>query len=234
MELFGPEFWSALLAIILIDLVLAGDNAIVIALAARNLPPEMQRKAILWGTFGAIAVRVLITMVVVWLLKIPGLMLLGGLGLLWIAVKLGAPAQPGGGAHVTPAATTFFGAMKTIVVADALMGLDNVLAVAGAAHGSMLLVVLGLLISIPIVIWGSTFVLKALERFPSIVYIGTAVLALTAVKMIMGEPMISEWFEGRTMLVWAAYGLGLAVVLSTTLALQRRNELALIPVPQKK
>jgi YjbE family integral membrane protein len=193
MELFSTEFFSALLAIIVIDLVLAGDNAIVIALAARNLPPDLRKRAVLWGTVGAIAVRTAMTLVVVWLLKIPGLMLLGGALLVWIAYKLLADNDNGG--HEVSAASSFWGAMKTIVVADAVMGLDNVLAVAGAAHGSFLLVVIGLLISIPIVIWGSQIILKYVERYPAIVYIGGAVLAWTAAKMMLNEPLVREFFE---------------------------------------
>src|SRR5690349_430549 len=147
MEFMSAPWWSALLAIVLIDLVLAGDNAIVIALAARNLPAKLQKKAIVWGTVGAIVVRSLMTIGVVWLLKIPGLMLAGGLGLLWIAYRL--IADDGGHDDHNPVASTFWGAMKTIVVADALMGVDNVLGVAGAAHGSFDLVVIGLLVSVP-------------------------------------------------------------------------------------
>lgn len=204
MELFTADFMSALLAIVLIDLVLAGDNAIVIALAARNLPPDLQKKAIIWGTFGAIAVRSALTLVVVWLLKVPGLMLAGGLLLVWIAWKLIAPSE--GDAHdsVKPA-VGFWGAMKTIVIADAVMGLDNVLAVAGAAHGSFLLVVIGLLISIPIVIWGSRLVLKWMERFPSIIYIGAAVLAWTSVKMITGEALVADFFAANLVATVALY-----------------------------
>lgn len=193
MEFMSAPWWSALLAIILIDLVLAGDNAIVIALAARNLPPHLQKKAILWGTVGAIAVRSLMTIGVVWLLKVPGLMLVGGLGLLWIAYKL--LVDTGDQDDHGPAATTFAGAMKTIIVADALMGVDNVLGVAGAAHGSFDLVVLGLLISVPIVIFGSSIVLKLVERFPIIIQLGAAVLAFTAAKMIVGEPLLDPIFD---------------------------------------
>ena len=134
MELFSPEFFSALFAIVVIDLVLAGDNAIVIALAARNLPPELRNKAIGWGTVGAIVVRSAMTIVVVWLLKIPGLLLAGGALLLWIAYKLLVDSGQDEGHNVSPS-TNFWGAMRTIVVADAVMGLDNVLAVAGAANG---------------------------------------------------------------------------------------------------
>jgi YjbE family integral membrane protein len=192
MELFSAAWWSALLAIVLIDLVLAGDNAIVIALAARNLPPQLKTRAIVWGTVGAIAVRSVMTVGVVWLLKIPGLMLVGGLGLVWIAYKL--LADDGGGEHSDPMANTFWGAMKTIIVADALMGVDNVLGVAGAAHGAFDLVIIGLLISVPIVVFGSSVVLKLVERFPAIIQVGAAVLALTAAKMIVAEPLLSDLF----------------------------------------
>jgi len=204
MELFSPEFFSALLAIVVIDLVLAGDNAIVIALAARNVPKELQKRAILWGTVGAIAVRTSMTVVVVWLLQVPGLMLMGGAMLVWIAYRLLVPAEEGGGHQVT-AASSFVGAMKTIIVADALMGLDNVLAVAGAAHGNFLLVVLGLLISIPIVICGSQLILKWVERFPSIIYIGAAVLAVTAAKMMLGEPLLKDILQGNALIAPLLY-----------------------------
>lgn len=205
MEILSMEFLSALLAIVVIDLVLAGDNAIVIALAARSLPNELRNKAIVWGTFGAIAVRTAMTLVVVWLLKIPGLLLAGGALLMWIAYKLLAGNDNNG--HQVSAAGNFWGAMKTIVVADAVMGLDNVLAVAGAAHGNFLLVVLGLLISIPIVIWGSQLILKYVERYPAIVYIGGAVLAWTAAKMMVSEPLVKGFFESYpvvTMLLYLA------------------------------
>lgn len=194
MELFSSPWWSALLAIILIDLVLAGDNAIVIALASRNLPRHLQKKAIAWGTVGAIVVRSVLTVGVVWLLKIPGLMLAGGVGLLWIAYKL--LADQSDKSHDGPVAATFWGAMKTIVVADALMGVDNVLGVAGAAQGSFDLVVIGLLISVPIVVFGSTMVLKLVERFPVIIKIGAAVLAFTAAKMIVSEPLLDPLYGG--------------------------------------
>ena len=220
MELFSLPWWSALLAIVLIDLVLAGDNAIVIALAARNLPAHLQKKAILWGTAGAIGVRALMTLAVVWLLKIPGLMLVGGLGLFWIAYKLlqdtghDGPHQPG-------ATTTFWGAMKTIVIADALMGIDNVLGIAGASHGAMELVILGLLISVPIVVLGSSVVLKLVERFPVIIQLGAAVLAFTAAKMIVSEPWLVNIFgdakgtleAAQSAARWAVYAVAIAGVL---------------------
>ena len=226
MELFSTPWWSALLAIILIDLVLAGDNAIVIALAARNLPPHLQKKAIMWGTVGAIAVRSVMTLAVVWLLKIPGLMLVGGLGLLWIAYKL--LADQGGDSHDGPVVSTFWGAMKTIVVADALMGIDNVLGVAGAAHGAMDLVVIGLLISVPIVVLGSQVVLKLVERFPLIIHAGAAVLAFTAAKMIVSEQWLAHMFASaepaQTAARWAVYGISVVGVLAAGYWASKRSK----------
>jgi len=190
-----PEFLSALLAIIVIDLVLAGDNAIVIALAARNLPKPLQRRAIVWGSVGAVVVRTSLTVGVLWLLNIPGLMLAGGVLLVWIAYRLLAGSEGGRDGHGLAPALGFWTAMRTIVVADAVMGLDNVLAVAGAAHGSVALVVAGLAISIPIVVWGSTLILRWLERFPALLYVGGAVLAWTAASMIAAEPYFEEYFR---------------------------------------
>ena len=223
LELFSPEFFSALLAIIVIDLVLAGDNAIVIAMAAKKLPPHLQKRAIIWGAVGAIAVRSAMTLAVVYLLNIPGLMLLGGLLLVWIAYKLLNQAKDDDG-KPDHASTSFWGAMKTIVIADAVMGLDNVLAVAGASHGSYALVVLGLLISIPIVVWGSTQILKLLERYPSIIYIGAGVLAWTAAKMIIAEPMVQEWPLFQNPLF--EYALQTLVIFGVLLAGFIKNKLA--------
>jgi YjbE family integral membrane protein len=229
-EIFSAPWWSALLAIILIDLVLAGDNAIVIALAARNLPEHLKRKAIVWGTVGAIVVRSAMTVGVVWLLKIPGLMLLGGLGLVWIAYKL--LADQGQEEDHGPMAASFLGAMKTIIVADALMGVDNVLGVAGAAHGSFDLVIIGLLVSVPIVVFGSTMVLKLVERFPAIIQIGAAVLAFTAAKMIVSEPFLVDWFgdakatleTAQSAARWAVYAVAVAGVLLAGKLAQSKGE----------
>jgi YjbE family integral membrane protein len=226
MEFLSAPWWSALLAIILIDLVLAGDNAIVIALAARSLPSPLQRKAILWGTVGAIAVRSVMTVTVVWLLKIPGLMLVGGLGLLWIAYRLLADQDKE--SHNGLAAASFWGAMRTIVVADALMGVDNVLGVAGAAHGAFDLVVIGLLVSVPIVVYGSTMVLKLIQRFPIIIQLGAAVLALTAAKMIVNEQMLDAVFDPPHLLNvtarWSTYTLAVLGVLAAGGLTRRRQQ----------
>ena len=223
MELFTAEFFTALMAIVVIDLALAGDNAIVIALAARKLPAHLQRKAIAWGTAGAIAMRVAMTSIVVWLLGIPGLMAAGGTILIWIAWKLARPAM-NGREHEVATATTFWGAMQTIVIADAAMGLDNVLAVAGAAQGSFVLVMLGLLISIPIVVWGSTLILKWVERYPVIVHIGVAVLAWTAAKMIVSEPVLAEFFASHAIAPIAAYVAIFALVFSAAFLPSRARD----------
>ncbi|PGP14527.1 hypothetical protein COA01_29635 [Bacillus cereus] len=210
LEMFGPEFWTALLSVIMIDLVLAGDNAIVIGLAARKLPAQQQKKAIIWGTVGAIVIRAIATLAVVWLLKVPGLLLVGGLLLIGIAYKLIVEEE----GHEVESQNSFWGAIKTIIIADALMGLDNVLAVAGAAHGSFLLVVIGLVISIPIVVWGSTMILKLIERFPVISKIGAAVVAFTATKMIVEEKFLKGFFEENPLLKWGLSALVVVGVLA--------------------
>jgi YjbE family integral membrane protein len=191
-DLFTPAWFSALATIVLIDLVLAGDNAIVIGLAARNVPREKQRRVVLWGTAGAIIVRALLTVVVVWLLRIPAFLLIGGLALVYIGRKL---TQDGDDEHRIEATGSVAGAVRTIVIADAVMGIDNVLAVGGAAQGSMLLVIIGLAVSVPIVIWGSALVLKWVERFPAILWLGAAVLGWTAAKMIASEPLLKAWLD---------------------------------------
>jgi len=226
MELFTFPWWSALLTIVLIDLVLAGDNAIVIALAARNLPAEHQNKAIVWGTIAAIVVRSTMTVGVVWLLQIPGLMFVGGLGLLWIAYKLIADNTEDANHSVT--AITFWSAMKTIVVADALMGIDNVLGVAGAANGSFDLVVMGLLISIPIVVMGSKLVLSLVEKWPVIIHLGAAVLAFTVAQMLINEQLLDAWFDGEEWVHHLARGVTYVLAITGVLGLgwltQKRQE----------
>jgi len=203
---FPASFLSGLSTIILLDLVLAGDNAIVIALAARKLPPPLQKKAVFWGSFGAVAVRIALTAVVVWLLELPGLMLAGGLLLLPIAWKL---LKQDEASHDIAAADGFWAALRTIVVADALMGLDNVLAIAGASRGDLLLVVLGLAVSVPLVVWGSTLILKLIERFPVIVYLGAGAIAWTAARMMAHDHLWSGWFATHA---WVKYLLDATLV----------------------
>lgn len=192
MELFDTAWWTALATIIVIDLVLAGDNALVIGIAASRLRPDLRRKAIVFGAIGAIAVRTALTLVVVWLLKIPGLLLIGGALLLPIAYKLAVPSE-GGGEHGHDAPDSFWGAMKTIIIADALMGVDNVLAIGGAAHGRWDLVIIGLLVTIPLVVWGSGFVTKLMDRWPLMAAVGASILALTGAGMIVKDPIFDQY-----------------------------------------
>ena len=208
MNLLSSDFFSDLLTIILLDLVLAGDNAIVIAMAASRLPQVLQRKAVFWGTFGAVAVRFALTAVVVHLFKLPGLMLAGGLLLLPIAWKL-LRHDNGGNPTISPA-STFGSALRTIIVADALMGLDNVLAIAGASSGHLGLVILGLLISVPLVVWGSTLILKLIGRYPIIMYLGAGAITFTASRMITHDHLLNGWFEVHG---WVNYIVDIALVL---------------------
>lgn len=236
MELFSAAFFSALLAIILIDLVLAGDNALVIGLVARDLPKHQQKKVIYWGTAGAIVIRALMAIAVVWLLKIPGLLLVGGVALVWIARKLlEAPPDAGDahGAHAKPAGT-LLSAIKTIVVADAVMGIDNVLAIGGAAHGSVLLIVLGLLISVPIIVWGSQLVIKLVDRFPVVILLGGAVLAWTAYTMISREPLLKDWLAAHTYakpaIAIIVFSISMAPWFAARLPAKHKSLVALLPV----
>ena len=186
-ELFSSQFFVALFSIIVIDLVLAGDNAVVIAMASNQLPVHLRKRAIYVGTAGAILIRLIMTFFAVQLLSVPYLQALGGLVLLPIAVKL---MKPSGGKEHIEAAETFAGAVKTIIIADAAMGIDNVIAIAGASHGDFLLVVLGLIISVPIVVGGSQLIGSLMERFPVLVVLGTAILGWTGGTMIVHDRTI--------------------------------------------
>lgn len=187
LEIFGLSV-IVLLKLILIDIVLSGDNAVVIAMAARNVPKTNQKKAIFWGTFGAVALRLIFAAVIVHILDIPYLTLAGGLLLIYIAIKL----LSGGEESHKEGGTTVWSAVKTIIIADAVMSLDNVLALAGAAHGSFIAIFIGVLVSIPIIVFASQLILKGMEKFPIIVYIGSGILAWTAGGMIVEEPALEK------------------------------------------
>lgn len=186
------ELIWALGAIILIDVVLGGENALVIAMASRNLPPELRKKALIWGTFGAVAVRFACVAALTYLLMIPGLRLVGGIALLYIAYTL--VSQKSDEHKEVNAATSFWGAMATIVWADAVMGLDNALAIAGAAGGNWWLIIFGLLLSVPIILFGSTLVAKIMERWPKTIWFGAGVLVIVAIQMMLNEPLVKEAF----------------------------------------
>ena len=183
------ELLWALGAIILIDVVLGGENALVIAMAANKLPEHLRKKAMLWGTFGAVGVRFASVAALTYLLMIPGLRLIGGIALLYIAYKLVTSEED---EHNVTSATTFWGAMATIVWADAVMGLDNALAIAGAAGGNWWLIIFGLLVSVPIILFGSTLVSKIMLKYPKTIYIGAGVLAIVAIQMMVNEPFVNE------------------------------------------
>ena len=190
------ELIWALGAIILIDVVLGGENAIVSAMASRRLAPHLRKRAMLWGTIGAVGVRFACVAALTYLLMIPGLRLIGGLALLYIAWQL--VRDNGNDEHEVQAASTFWGAMATIVWADAVMGLDNALAIAGAAGGNWWLIIFGLLVSVPIILFGSTVVAKLIERWPKTLWLGATILVAVAGQMIWNEPLLQEFIKGDT------------------------------------
>ena len=207
MEIVSAEWLASLSAIVLIDLLLAGDNAVVIALAARRLPPHLRKKAVYAGTAGAILVRVMLVFFALKILQLPGLSLVGGLLLYWVAWRLLAK-NDGDGEEGGSAADTFWSAMRTIIVADTVMGLDNILAIAGASRGDLGLVIFGFLLSIPIMVGGSVLILRWLEKAPWLVIGGCGLLALIAGRMILDDwwvrEQMSKHMGGTEILQWSA------------------------------
>ena len=192
-ELLTSQFWLGLLAIIWVNIILSGDNAVVIALAARSLPEKQQKLAILWGAAAAVVLRIILTIVAVELLKLPYLKLIGGLLLFWIAVKLLVPEDDDG--DDVASSSHLIGAIKTILIADLVMSLDNVIAVAAVAKGSIVLLVLGLVISIPLVVYGATILMKLMERYPVIITVGAALIGYVAGEMLVTDPVVTAWFQ---------------------------------------
>jgi YjbE family integral membrane protein len=191
-EVMTPEFWIGLMTIIWVNIILSGDNAVVIALAARSLPKDQQTKTIFWGAIAAVVLRIILTLFVVALLQFPYLRIIGGLLLFWIAVKLLIPEH---GDDDVESASNLLQAIKTILIADLVMSLDNVIAVAAAAKGSITLLVLGLLISVPLVVFGATMLMKLMGRYPSIITIGAALIGYVSGEMPITDPAVVEWFE---------------------------------------
>ena len=192
-ELYTQVFWIGLLKIIGVNLILSGDNAVVIALAARSLPQRQQKAAVLWGSGAAVAMRIVLTIFAVALLTLPWLKLVGSLLLFWIGIKLLLPEE---GDENIDASDNLISAIKTILIADLVMSIDNVIAVAAAAQGSMTLLVLGLAISIPLVIFGSTLLLHLMERWPVIITIGGGLLGFVAGEMLVTDPALKGWLSG--------------------------------------
>lgn len=225
MEILSMQFLMALGTIVLMDLLLGGDNAVVIAMTANKLPAALRKKAIFIGTAGAVVIRLIMTFIAVWLLTIPYLQALGGLILLPIAVKLLVPAEQN---ESVEASDSLMGAIKTIIIADAAMGIDNVLAIAGASHGSFLLVALGFLISIPIIVGGSTLIGRIMDRFPVVLYAGAGLLGWTAGSMIVHDKILGTLLTSAVG-SWSALAVQIllaAGVMLTGFWLSRRRETA--------
>jgi YjbE family integral membrane protein len=221
--LVAPEFWIGLGVIIWVNIILSGDNAVVIALAARSLPKHQQKQAIFWGAGAAVVLRIVLTIVAVKLLEFPFLKIIGGAALLWIAVKLLVPEEEDEGE--VEASTQLWGAVKTILIADLVMSTDNVIAVAAAAKGSIVLLTLGLIISIPLVIFGATMLMVLMERYPIIITLGAAVLGWTAGEMAVTDPAVVEWVKANAhWLDWVAPVIGAVLVVTTGKLLARRKE----------
>ena len=223
MEMAGSEWLARLAAIVLIDLLLAGDNAVVIALAARRLPPRLQKKAVWAGTAGAILARIVLVFFALQLLKIPGLLVVGGLVLYWVAWRLLAKEE--GGEDSSPAAETFWAAMRTIVVADVVMGLDNILAIAGASKGDWGLVIFGFALSIPIMVGGSMLILKLMQKAPWLAAVGCGLLAIIAGRMILDDNWLREQWRGDwpLLLEWGAIAASAAVFTAAAILWTRRR-----------
>lgn len=227
-EFLTPAFWSAVAQIVIIDVLLGGDNAVVIALACRNLPPAQRKKGILWGTAGAIVLRVVLIAFAVTLLKVPFLKLVGGLLLLWIGIKLLVPDEGDGHGNLQ-GGSTLMSAIKTIIVADFVMSLDNVIAIAGAAQSAhadhqLPLVIFGLLVSIPLIVWGSTLVLKLIDRYPIVITLGGALLGWIAGGMIVTDVALVQRFgepSGTVKLIAEVVGALLVVLVGKLLAARR-------------
>lgn len=220
--LLSPDFWVAVLQIVMIDVVLSGDNAVVIALACRNLSPEQRGRGIRWGVAGAVLLRVVLTALAAFVMNLPWLKLVGGVLLLWIGVKLLVP-EDDEGCDITPA-EHLWGAVRTIIVADFVMSLDNVIGVAGASHGNLYLLLFGLVVSIPLIVWSSQLILHLMERWPVIVMIGAGLLGWVAGSMIWTDPVIAPRFAEAA--AWGAYlvpALGAVFVVALGKALELRQ-----------
>jgi len=223
-EFMSPQFMLAALEIVIINILLSGDNAVVIALACRNLPENQRRWGIIWGAAGAVVLRIILTFFAVSLLKLPFLNLVGGVLLLWIGIKLIADDE--GGEHEIKAADRLFLAVRTIIIADLVMSLDNVIGVAGAAKGSVVLIVFGLVVSIPLVVVGAQVFMKLIERFPVLVTAGGGLLGFVAGEMMVADTAVADWINAHApWLHMVGPIVGIALVIATAKLLQLRKRL---------
>lgn len=230
MDIANPQFWVAVLQIIAIDIVLGGDNAVVIALACRRLPEKQRNLGIFWGVFGAIALRVILIFFALSLLAIPFLKIIAALLLMWIGIKLLQP-EPDSNGHQIDASTTLLGAIKTIIIADAVMSLDNVIAIAGAAKDSIGLVIFGLVVSVPIIVWGSKLVMKLMDRFPIVIVLGAGLLGWIAGDMSVTDAVTKEWVNANAaFLRWLAPAGGVLLIVVVGKWLAARTQAKMAPI----
>jgi YjbE family integral membrane protein len=224
MEFGTPQFWLAGLEIIVINILLSGDNAVVIALACRNLPPHQRRWGVFWGAVGAIVLRIILTFFAVSLLQLPYLKLIGGVLLVWIGIKLIAEEDAEEG-HDVQASDKMFSAIRTVVVADLVMSIDNVLGVAAAARGSLLLLIFGLALSVPLVIGGAQLIMRLIERFPILIVAGGGLLGFVAGELMIDDSAIADWVHAHAAwLKWAAPVIGIALVVGPAKWMQARHD----------
>ncbi|MEQ1778017.1 MAG: TerC family protein [Nitrosomonas sp.] len=229
MSFDDPQFWLAVVQIILIDIVLGGDNAVVIALACRRLPEHQRKLGIFWGVFGAIALRIVLIFFALSLLAIPYLKIGGAILLIWIGIKLLQPESEG--EHEIDASTTLLGAIKTIIVADAVMSLDNVIAIAGAAKDDLSLVIFGLVISVPIIVWGSQLVMKIMDRYPITIAIGAGLLGWIAGDMVVTDVVTKEWVSMQAQyLHWVAPATAAVLVILVGKVMAARQQAKVKPI----
>ena len=219
--LSSPDFWIGLVKIVWINIILSGDNAVVIALAARSLPPHQQKQAIFWGSGAAVVLRIALTVVAAKLLELSYLQIIGGCLLLWIGLQLLTDSEEDEGESKSQG--NLMAAVRTILIADLVMSLDNVIAVAAAAQGSMVLLVLGLAISIPLVIFGSALMIKLMERFPIIVVLGAGLIGWVGGETIMNDKLLHDFVAANPALHYVAAAAGAALVVGVGLWVQKRN-----------
>ena len=223
MEFLSPPFWVAAFQIIVINILLSGDNAVVIALACRNLPTQQRRWGIIWGAVGAIVLRIILTFFAVSLLQLSYLKIVGGLLLVWIGIKLIAEEESEGG-HDVQASDRMLSAIRTVIIADLVMSIDNVLGVAAAAKGSLLLLIFGLVVSVPLVIGGAQLIMRLIERFPILIVAGGGLLGFVAGELIVEDSALIDWVHTHAhWLSWGAPIIGIAAVVGPAKWLQGRG-----------
>ena len=224
MDIGTPQFWLAALEIVVINILLSGDNAVVIALACRNLPPHQRRWGVFWGAIGAIVLRIILTFFAVSLLQLSWLKIIGGVLLLWIGIKLIAEEEDGEGSTDVRASDRLLSAVRTVVIADLVMSIDNVLGVAAAAKGSLLLLVFGLVVSVPLVIGGAQLIMRLIERFPILIVLGGGLLGYVAGELVVEDSAIVDWVHVHAVwLSWAAPIAGVAFVVGSAKWLEARR-----------